>query len=94
MATLTAWKFDTPDGAEQAVATLKRDLMTQLTETQLLILSKAAQRQYHAIELPPNLKGGAANKVVAKLINGGLAMEVAGNRGDTVEQCVRHSEWP
>ena len=23
MATLTAWKFDTPDGAEQAVATLK-----------------------------------------------------------------------
>jgi hypothetical protein len=51
--------------------------MTKLTDTQLLILSKAAQREDHAIELPPNLKGGAANKVVTKLINGGLAEEVA-----------------
>jgi hypothetical protein len=51
--------------------------MTKLTDTQLLILSKAAQRDDHAIELPPNLKGGAANKVVTKLINGGLAKEVA-----------------
>jgi hypothetical protein len=56
---------------------LKRDLMTKLTDTQLLILSKAAQREDHAIELPPNLKGGAANKVVTRLINGGLAEEVA-----------------
>jgi hypothetical protein len=51
--------------------------MTKLTDTQLLILSKAAQREDLAIELPPNLKGGAATKVVTKLINGGLAQEVA-----------------
>jgi hypothetical protein len=46
-----------------AVATLKRDLMTKLTDTQLLILSKAAQREDHAIELPPNLKGARLTKL-------------------------------
>ena len=45
----------------------------KLTDTQLLILSRAAQRDDHAIDLPPNLKGGAAEKVVTALINGGLA---------------------
>jgi hypothetical protein len=52
-----------------------------LTDLQLLILSKASQRNDHAIELPPNLKGGAAAKVVKKLIDGGLVEEIASAPG-------------
>ena len=37
----------------------------KLTDTQLLNLSRAAQRDDHAIDLPPNLKGGAATKTAA-----------------------------
>ena len=44
----------------------------KLTDLQLLILSKASQRDDYAIELPPTLKGGAAAKVVKKLIDGDL----------------------
>lgn len=53
----------------------------QLTDFQLLLLSKASQRDDHAIELPPNLKGGAAAKVVRKLLDHGLAEEVATSPG-------------
>jgi hypothetical protein len=53
----------------------------KLTDLQLLILSKASQRNDHAIELPPNRKGGAAAKVVKKLIDGKLAKEVAAKPG-------------
>jgi hypothetical protein len=35
-----------------------------LTDTQLIILSKASQRDDGAVELPRNLKGGAAHRVV------------------------------
>jgi hypothetical protein len=40
----------------------------KLTDTQLIILSAASQRPDGGIELPPNLKGGAAQKVVSKLL--------------------------
>ena len=50
--------------------------MTKLTDTQLIILSAASQRDDHGVELPANLKGGAAQKVVAKLLTGGLVEEV------------------
>ena len=36
--------------------------------TQLIILSAASQREDHGVELPANLKGEAARKVVDKLI--------------------------
>jgi hypothetical protein len=36
----------------------------KLTDTQLVTLSAASQREDRAIELAPNLKGGAAHKVV------------------------------
>ena len=56
-----------------------------LTDLQLLILSKASQRNDHAIELPPNLKGSAASKVVKKLIEkligSGLVEEIAAPPG-------------
>ena len=48
----------------------------KLTDTQLVILSKASQREDRALELPTNLKGGAAHKVVGKLLTEGLVEEI------------------
>jgi hypothetical protein len=47
-----------------------------LTSTQHRLLSRAAQRDDHALELPGNLKGGAAAKVAAKLLADGLVEEI------------------
>jgi Protein of unknown function (DUF3489) len=49
----------------------------KLTDTQLVLLSAASQREDGAIELPPNLKGAASHKVVRKLLNERLIEEVA-----------------
>jgi hypothetical protein len=49
--------------------------MPKLTDTQLIILSAASQRDDRGVELPANLKGGAARKVVDKLIRAGLLEE-------------------
>ena len=48
----------------------------KLTDTQLVILSAASQREDRGIELAPNLKGGAAQKLVRKLLSEGLIEEV------------------
>jgi hypothetical protein len=48
----------------------------KLTGTQLIILSAASQRADHAVELPAHLKGGAARKVVGKLLTEGLLEEI------------------
>jgi hypothetical protein len=48
----------------------------KLTDSQLVILSAASQREDCAIELAPNLKGGAAHKVVGKLLSEGLIEEI------------------
>ncbi len=51
--------------------------MTQLSDTQALILSAAAQRPEHiALPLPESLRGGAAAKVVGAMIGKGLLQEV------------------
>lgn len=51
--------------------------MTQLSDTQALILSAAAQRPGHlALPLPKSLRGGAAAKVVSAMIAKGLLQEV------------------
>lgn len=51
--------------------------MTTLTETQSLVLSRAAQREGGiALPLPERLKGGAAKRVVGPLIQKGLLEEV------------------
>jgi hypothetical protein len=42
----------------------------------LVLLSAASQRQEGAIELAPNLKGGAANEVVGKLLSEGMMEEI------------------
>ena len=50
--------------------------MARLTDTQLIILSAASQRDDRGVELPANLKGEPARKVVDKLIRAGLLEEV------------------
>ena len=47
-----------------------------LTDTQLVLLSAASQREDGAIVLTPNLKGGAAGKVIGKLLRDGLVEKV------------------
>ncbi len=47
-----------------------------LTDTQLVLLSAAWQRADRGIVLPSWLKGGAAQKVVKRLLDGGLAEEL------------------
>jgi hypothetical protein len=48
----------------------------KLTDTQLVLLSAASQRDDRALERPSNLVGGAAGKVVAKLLAEGLIEEI------------------
>ena len=59
----------------------------KLTDTQLIILCAAAKHPERiALPLPNNLKGGAAQKVVASMIANGLLQEVDANMrvGDPV----------
>src|SRR5260370_32827278 len=48
----------------------------KLTDPQLLLLSAASQRDDRALEPPPNLSGGAAHKVVARLLTEGLVEQI------------------
>lgn len=48
----------------------------KLSDTQLIVLSAAAQREDHGIALPQKLRGGAAQKFAAKLLREGLVEEV------------------
>jgi hypothetical protein len=50
--------------------------MTTLTDTQLVILSSAAQREGYGVILPKRLKGQAARNTVERLISRGLVEEV------------------
>ncbi len=54
---------------------------TRLTETQWMVLTAASQRDDHCAMRPPRLRGGAAQKVVKKLLNLGL-VEAVRARGD------------
>jgi hypothetical protein len=48
----------------------------KLTDTQLVLLSAASQRDDRALERPTNLTGGAAGKVIGRLLTEGLIEEV------------------
>jgi hypothetical protein len=48
----------------------------KLTDTQLVLLSAAAQHPEGAIEFAPDLKGGAATKAVGKLLRDGLIEDI------------------
>jgi hypothetical protein len=47
-----------------------------LTDTQLVLLSAASQREDGGIELARNLKGGATHRAVGKLLSQGLIAEI------------------
>jgi hypothetical protein len=53
--------------------------MSKLTDTQLIILSAASQRDDGGVELPTNIKGKADRKFVDKLVCAGLLEEIRGN---------------
>ena len=52
------------------------EIPMKLTDTQFVLLSAASQRQDRGIELARELKGGAAQKFVRKLLSEGLIDEV------------------
>src|ERR1700727_2735851 len=56
----------------------------RLTDTQIVMLSAAAQRDDRCLVAPRNLKGGAGQKVAAKLIGGGLVKEIKAKPGAPV----------
>src|SRR2546430_14806047 len=62
--------------ANEAAPTQWRIPMATLTDTHLVILSAASQRDDRGVELPANIKGEAARKAVAKLVRAGLLEEV------------------
>ena len=53
----------------------------KLSDTQLVMLSAAAQRDDRCLTLPEKLKGSAAHKVATKLIAAGLVEEVKAKTG-------------
>jgi hypothetical protein len=57
-------------------ASTPEQAMSKLTDTQLVTLSAASQREDHGVVLPPKLKGGAAQKFVIKLIELDLIEEI------------------
>jgi Protein of unknown function (DUF3489) len=59
-------------------------MSVKLTENQFALLKSASCREDRCFVLPPNLKGGAAQKVAAKLIAGGLAKEIKAKAGAPV----------
>jgi hypothetical protein len=56
-------------------------MSAKLTENQLALLKSASHREDRCFVLPSNLKGGAAQKVAAKLIAEGLAKEIKAKAG-------------
>jgi hypothetical protein len=56
-------------------------MSAKLTDNQHALLKSASHREDRCIVSPPNLKGGAAQKVAAKLIAEGLAKEIKAKAG-------------
>jgi hypothetical protein len=56
-------------------------MSTKLTDTQLIMLSAAAQRDDRCLVPAPKLKGGAAQKIVGKLMAAGLVKEIKAKAG-------------
>jgi hypothetical protein len=63
----------------------------KLTDTQLVLLSAAAQRKDRCLVAPETLKGGASQKVAKKLISMGLAKETKAKRNDPIWRRDEHS---
>ena len=61
-----------------------RESAHKLSDTQLVLLSAAAQRDDHCLTTTPKLKGGAARNVAEKLIAAGLVEEIKAKAGTPV----------
>src|SRR5476649_2873049 len=61
-------------------------MSAKLTENQLALLKSASHREDRCFVLPPNMKGGTAQKVAAKLIAEGLAKEIKAKAGAPVRR--------
>jgi Protein of unknown function (DUF3489) len=66
------------DGARRRRKPKKEPIMSpnKLNDKQLVLLSAAAQHPQRAVEVAADLKGGAAKKVVGKLLRDGLVEEI------------------
>ena len=64
----------------------------KLTDTQLVLLSQASQREDRCAQLPLSQKGGAAQKLVAKLIAADLIQEVRAEPDMPVWR--KADDWP
>ena len=53
----------------------------KLTDTQFAILSEASKREDRCLIAPKTLKGGAAQKLAAKLLTAGLVREIKAKTG-------------
>jgi hypothetical protein len=58
----------------------------KLTDTQLVVLSAAAECEDRCLVAPPALKGAAAQKVANKLISAGLVKEVKATTGGAMRK--------
>jgi hypothetical protein len=56
-------------------------MSVKLTDTQLVVMSAAAPREDHCLEVRENMKGAAAAKVSGKLVKLGLVREVRAKAG-------------
>ncbi|HYL18140.1 MAG TPA: DUF3489 domain-containing protein [Burkholderiales bacterium] len=63
-------------GSDGASPSQPKETPMKLTDTHLVLLSAAAQREDHAIQLPPDIDSAAAEKLVSKLAGAGLIEEI------------------
>jgi Protein of unknown function (DUF3489) len=61
-----------------------KHMSVKLTDNQRTLLQRAAPREDRCLVLPSNLKGGAAQKVAARLIAEGLAKETKAKAGASI----------
>ena len=66
-------------------APMRETMMTQLSDTQLVVLSAACSREDRLVlPLPDHLRGGAASKVLDALARSGLIEEVEATKDDPI----------
>ncbi len=63
-----------------------------LTDTQLVLLSSASQREDHCLTPPTGARLGPARKAVAKLLEAGLVREIGARKNVPVWRCDEETE--
>jgi hypothetical protein len=68
-------------------------MFIKLSDTQLVILSAAAQREDRCLVTPKSLKGGAPQKIAAKLLAAGLVKEIKAKRKASASKHPTCTRW-